>query len=171
MVFPQMVLMGFALIPVVLIETLAMRKVVGFTFPKTAGGASLANLCSTLLGVPLAWAFMFVVLLVTNGGHGLEAGTFTRYIASVTLQAAWLAPDEENLGWMIPCASTVLLLPCFVVSVFLERAVLAKLWAEKDRKLVYAAALRANVWSYSFLFLAGTALSIYSIVTFQHGPR
>jgi hypothetical protein len=156
MLFPQVVLMGLAFVPVVLIETFLVRRSVTIPLPRTLRDVTIANLWSTLLGVPLAWLAMLFLEVVSTANSAMGMDSPAKTLAAVTLQAAWLIPYEEHLFWMIPCAATVLLIPCFVVSVFIEHLVLARCWKEKDPKTVFFAVLRANVWSYLFLFAAGS---------------
>ena len=60
---------------------------------------------------------------------------FTSHSAVVELffHAAWLAPQEGDLYWMIPTALLILLIPTFVLSVWLESLVLSRLWKGVDR--------------------------------------
>jgi hypothetical protein len=56
---------------------------------------------------------------------------------------------------MVPAASVVLLFPSFVLSVLLERRVLASRWITTERAIAYRTSFRANLASYALLFLAG----------------
>lgn len=77
-------------------------------------------------------------------------------LAAVTLQAAWLIPYEPHLHWMVPAASVVLLVPSFIVSIWLERWVLRRRWPERDRPTVNRTVWIANIASYALLFVAGS---------------
>lgn len=155
--------MGLAFVPVVLLESAIVWKPMGIRFPKALLDVGLANLCTTILGVPLAWGLMFVLELVsTSGGTALGMDSPAKMLAAVTLQAAWLVPYESHLAWMIPAAATVLLIPCFLVSLLIEWWVLVYRWAEKDRSSVFSVVFRANVWSYLLLFMAGSSWTVSS---------
>ncbi len=157
MIFPQVILMTFAFLPVVLIEAALVRKPIGLSFGRALKDVSIANLWTTLLGVPLAWGIMFVLEMASpSGASALGMSTPARMLAAVTLQAAWLLPYEGHLVWMIPAAATVLLIPSFLISLIIERGVLVRRWPERDRSTVFSAVLRANVWSYLFLFVLGS---------------
>lgn len=161
MLFPQLILMGIAFIPVVLIESAIVWKPMGIRFPKAVLDVGLANLCTTILGVPFAWGLMFALdLLSTSGGTALGMDSPAKMLAAVTLQAAWLVPYEGHLSWMVPAAATVLLIPCFLISLQIERWVLTFRWSEKERSAVFSAVFRANVWSYVFLFVAGSLWTV-----------
>jgi hypothetical protein len=163
MIFPQVVLMAFALVPVVLIESAFVRKPMGIPIHRVFLDVGLANVCTTILGVPLAWGVMLGLHMLTTGGYALGMDTPAQMLAAVTLQAAWLIPYEDQLFWMIPAAATVLLIPCFLVSVLIERWVLVRRWRNHERRAVFSAVLRANVWSYLFLFIAGSLWLVLSV--------
>jgi hypothetical protein len=157
MIFPQVILMGFALVPVVIIETVIVRRQIAVTFLSAVKDVGIANICTTLIGVPLAWLVMFVLELVsTHGGRAMGLNSPAKMLAAVTLQAAWLVPYQRELHWMIPAAASVLLIPCFFVSVLIERWILVRRWKGQERQLVSTAVFRANVWSYLLLFVAGS---------------
>lgn len=164
MIFPQVILMGFALLPVVLIETIVVRKRIMMPFSTALKHVGMANLCTTIIGVPLAWGVMLILDLVcTHGGEAWGINTPVQKLAAVTLQAAWLVPYEDELHWMIPAAATVLLIPCFLVSVLIERWILIRLWKGQDRVAVRSAVLQANAWSYLLLAIAGVLWTVYNL--------
>ena len=163
MIFPQMILMGIALVPVAIIESMVVRKPMALRFPKALLHVGVANLLTTIVGVPLAWVAMFGLSFLTTRGYALGMNSPAKMLAAVTLQAAWLAPYEHQLVWMIPAAAMTLLIPCFLASVILERWVLVACWPKQERRAVYRVVVRANVWSYLFLFAAGSVWLILSL--------
>ena len=164
MIFPQFVLMTSALVPVVLVEALVVRRRLRMHFGLAVRDTALANIVTTLLGVPLAWGAMLALQILTTGGTAWGIATPATKLASVTLQAAWLIPYEEHLHWMVPAASVVLLIPSFFISVLLERWVLRRLWAGRDRASVNQTVWSANLASYALLFVVG---SIWFLVSSQ----
>jgi hypothetical protein len=157
MIFPQVILMAFALVPVVVIETVIIQRMITVSFWKGLKDIGLANLCTTIIGVPLAWFIMFILELVSPyGGTAMGLNTPTKELAAVTLQAAWLVPYEEDLHWMIPAAASVLLIPSFFISVFIERWILIRRWKEQEHKSISSAVFRANLLSYLLLFALGS---------------
>ena len=163
MIFPQAILMGLAFVPVVLIESFIVCKRMPLTLPRALKDVGLANLFTTLLGVPLAWVLMFILELVSTGGTALGMESPIKMLASVTLQAAWLIPYERELPWMFPAAATVLLIPCFFISLSIERRILVRRWPEQDRPVVLSAVFSANIWSYLFLFIAGSLWTVSNL--------
>src|SRR5438094_902125 len=59
MIFVQWPLMICALLPVIVIEALVVRKRLALSYRRAFAGAAQANVVSTLAGVPLAWGLMF----------------------------------------------------------------------------------------------------------------
>jgi len=155
--------MGIAVLPVVLIESAIVHKPMSIPVRRVFLDVGVANVCTTILGVPLAWGVMLGLHMLTTGGSALGMDTPAKMLAAVTLQAAWLIPYEDHLFWMIPAAATVLLIPCFWASVIIERWVLVRRWRDHERRAVFSAVFRANVWSYLFLFAAGSLWLVFSV--------
>jgi hypothetical protein len=64
------------------------------------------------------------------------------------LSAAWLVPYENQLHWLIPAATLVLLVPYFFVSVLVERWMMIRRWRELPRGRVALAAWVGNGVTY-----------------------
>ncbi|MFA6547120.1 MAG: hypothetical protein WCS99_22070 [Limisphaerales bacterium] len=171
MILPQLYLMGLALIPVVLIESLFVCRIPSLKYTETVKGVAFANITSTLVGIPIAWVLMLGLETITTGGFALGMKTPLTMLAAVTLQAAWLIPYEEHLYWMIPAAATTLLVPSFVISVFIERFCLFRRWKHIDRPLVSRGVFRANVYSYLLLFVLGCVWFTLEVASRPLGER
>ena len=65
MIFVQWPLMICALLPVIAIEALVVRKRLSLSYGRAFGGATKANVVSTLAGVPLAWGLMLILEFAT----------------------------------------------------------------------------------------------------------
>src|SRR5438309_5133249 len=65
MIFVQWPLMICALLPVIAIEALVVRKRLSLSYGRAFGGAAKANVVSTLAGVPLAWGLMLILEFAT----------------------------------------------------------------------------------------------------------
>ena len=154
------------LIPIIAIETWATRRY-GIPLVIRLRSVSIANIVSTIIGWPIAWWIMvsFQMYVLPGGGGAYGLSTPFGVIASVTLQAAWLIPYEEDLYWMVPAAATFLMIPFFFISVLIEDQVhrfgAPDLYSPQRRKLTWT----ANLWSYGFLvslfliWLAGSFLT------------
>lgn len=123
-----------SLVPVIAIEAWAVTRLLGLSPKKSVAGVALGNVLSTLVGVPLMWAILATVQGVFAGGaRGLA--TVGQKIYAVTVQAPWLIPYEEDLGWMIPLALLVLAVPAYLLSVLIEwRAILPLLMSKIDQR-------------------------------------
>lgn len=157
MIVVEWPLMAAALAPVAAVEGAVVARTLGRGLRAALKDVFLANLWTTLVGVPVAWAFMLALGLVATGGEAWGMETPAHRLAAVTLQAAWLVPYEEHLAWMVPAAAVVLLVPCFALSVFVEDWYLGRRWPDLAPEALSAAVLRANAWSYVLLALAGGA--------------
>ena len=161
MLFTQVSGMAMAIIPVVLIEGMIARRRLSLSTRSAFGGIGLANVVSTLVGIPLAWFAMLLLGELTTGGtaHGLD--TPWEIFNTVVLQASWLVPYEQDLHWMIPSAFLVLLVPSFIASALIERFVLLRLWKTSPRPEVTHTVWIVNSVSYSILFAVGSAWLYY----------
>ena len=163
MLFPQAILMGLALFPVTIIETFVLCRSLNLPKGKALLDVDLANLNSTIFGVPLAWGLMFGLALLTGRGFTWDTDSPIQMLAAVTLETAWLPPHYDQLFWMFPAAATGLLIPCFLASVLLEHWYLARCWKSLDRRELFRAVLRANLWSYLPLFSVGCSWFLINV--------
>jgi hypothetical protein len=156
--FPLMVLL---LIPVIVIETIVSRGLVHGALRNVVKGVAAANVCSTLVGIPLAWGAMLGMNILTTGTKSVGLASPMAVFKSVVLQSSWLVPYEDDLYWMIPLATLVLLLPYFLVSVYTENRVLRRMWNEEPRTVVSRVAWLSNTTTY-LLFLIATLVWLFS---------
>ncbi len=122
MIMPTMYFMVGALIPIVLIESWYVSKVLRIRFSSTIGRLAIANIVSTLVGLPLTWVLLFGIQVVT-GGLAYGTGGYTEKILTVTLQAPWLPPFGPEESWMFHSAALFLLIPFFFATYFIEYVV------------------------------------------------
>ena len=161
MIFVQWPLMIGALIPVIIVEALLIRRWVQLSYRDAFIGVTKANLLSTLAGFPLAWLAMFVIemavllpLAVASDKwhwHFIDSPFFQ--IVGFPLGVAWLGPGGEEAYWLVPLAAALLLIPSFYVSVWLERFICRKAWPDSDAAAVRRGVYRANLASYVVLFI------------------
>ena len=117
-----------------------------------------ANLLSTAAGVPFAWFVMvaiqfstaFPIMSAANKGHWQIDDSPLEYVLDV-LTMAWTAGSPRAVA----LAATLLLVPTFFVSVYLERRSYRRSWPDLDRAAVHRCVWLANVASYTLLFVAG----------------
>jgi hypothetical protein len=156
----------YLLVPVVLVETWISRRVTEISPRRRFLGVLSANAVSTLAGWPLAWIAMALLQLfvIPGGGGAYGLSTVSGKIASVTLQAAWLIPYEDDLYWMVPTAAMVLMVPAFFVSILTERLVLRFFWrgvvTGERKSFVWT----ANLASYALLIGFGLVWLAWLVV-------
>ncbi len=156
--FPAMVA---ALIPVTVVEGLYLARALSLPKGNALKVSALANITSTLVGIPITWFILVVVQMVTGGGAALGLNTIGRRFLAVTWQAPWLVPYESDLYWMVPGACLVLLIPFYLASCYIEGRVAKYHIVTLSPAVVEGAVDRANLLSYGLLVLvtAGWFLS------------
>lgn len=163
---------GLALLPIIGIEYIILRKrLAGFTSKRLLLAASVSNITSTVIGIPLTWAcLMGIQMLVPGGGSGYaQLGTFWNYFLSVTVQSPWLMPYESNLYWMIPVAFLVLLVPFFFVSYWIEAIVTVRLLKDKQKRLaIQKAVWVGNVCTYSMMAMLDLLFLAFELFEHYH---
>ena len=159
MIFVQWPLMICALLPVIAIEALVVRKRLALSYGRAFAGSAKANIVSTLAGVPLAWGLMLILEFAAGLPLAMAAYKWhwrtdspLSYLLSV-LGSAWIGPLTTS-AWPIALAATVLLVPTFFVSVRLERRFYRRSYAEIDAGAVDRSVWFANVCSYTLLLVA-----------------
>jgi hypothetical protein len=162
----QGMFMVVALIPIILIEAAIVWKRQAVSLKRSVGGSAAANAVSTLAGVPLSWGLMFLVMM---GGYLLDDALSLKWdspavmVAYVVLNAAWLAPYEEHLNWMVPMALAILMIPSYFLSVWIEYLVCKRIWKEADRKGIWNTMRFANGVTYGILILICMGLMLMSL--------
>lgn len=111
--------MWILLVPIILMEAAVGTKLLHLEFIHALRIAAIANLISTLIGVPVTWLLLMIFeLRVGKGGGVYGLDTLQGRLLSVTLQSPWVLPYEEK--WVIPAASLFLCIPFCMMSVWAE---------------------------------------------------
>ncbi len=149
---PMLIVVGpvllLALVPIALVEAVLYRSRIGVAWKEAMWGSLVANVLSTVVGVPLTWLALVALQLVTGGGGGRGVG-----IQAVTWQAPWLIPYREHLHWMIPAAALVLCIPFLLVSVFVECLFLCRRWKQIEPGKIRLACWLGNGLTYGCLMV------------------
>jgi hypothetical protein len=157
-----------ALIPIVVVEALVIQRRVAYKTWPVFRATAVANLASTLIGIPLTWIVLVLcemaigaaALLIPAVRHGNWNSPIARVVSTI-LSAPWLAPAENTGPWVVPLAVLVLLVPFFFASVWSERFVMERMMpvavdaspeAEISKPKLRKAVLEANLVSYAALF-------------------
>ncbi len=147
-----MPIMVVSLIPVIVLEAYIYRRRLGVSGGRSGKVATVSNLVSTFLGIPIAWALMVVMQGVSGAGRPYDLGTFQGKVLSFTLQAPWLIP-HDNANWLLPAAGLVLMVPFFFASWWSEYLVARRMLRDHERPAVWLATRNANLASYALLAL------------------
>lgn len=151
MIFVELPVLVAALLPVVLIEAMIFHWRLAVSWKQSFYGTFGANLWSTFVGIPLAW-FAQAICEGFGGAGGIwELNSPLNRLASVTLQSAWLVPHPGEYDWMVPAAALFLLLPCLIVSIWVEYLRLRKYWQSPSPAQLLRVTILANLISYAFL--------------------
>jgi len=150
------------LIPVILVEGYIAKRILHLTWTRSLTVSTKANIASTMMGIPITWLLLFgIQLLITDGGNGYGMHSFSHKLASVTIQAPWLAPFQEpgsarftfgtHLSWMKVAAALTLSVPFFITSVWAEFLVAKKSLEEDHRSMALRWSMIANLATYGFV--------------------
>ena len=175
MIIIEWPLMLLALGPVIVLEALLIRRWVPLSHVDAFKGITKANVLSTLAGVPLAWLIMlaaeFAVVLpvgfAADKWHwNLDAPVFK--VVGLIVSSEWIGPEGNDLKWIIPSATAVLLVPCFFLSVWIESKVCIRTWKALDSEVVRRGVYRSNLASYAALFILACCWVFGRLVTAKH---
>lgn len=168
--FPAMVIL---LIPIIVVEGLVCKKMLGLTTWQAMKSNAFSNLASTLIGIPITWALM---LILEYGTAGLANASdriqdWHSPLANVVfflLSSAWIAPPEGNYVWLVPAATLVLLVPFFFASYGIEYMVIRQMVGMPEGgppNLAYPrvriAVRNANLITYGAMFVATSVWLVF----------
>lgn len=159
-------------IPIVLIEWMIMKKMLPDISQKSLlKTITISNIFSTFVSIPVVWIFLVIAQMLSPGGGGTypHLSHFWKLFLSVTVQAPWLLPYEQYFFWMIPTAFTLLMIPFFFMSYWVEGWMTLKLLPQNhSRQVIKSSVWKANLYSYLFLTVLGI-LGFYAHLP-QHIP-
>jgi len=116
----------------------------------------------------LAWGLMLILELATMYPLFLAAQKWhwrpdsPLFYVFYVLGVAWIGPPVWS-AWPIALAATLLLVPTFFVSVWLERRFYRRSYAEIDAAIVDRSVWIANSYSYALLFIVACGWLSYEI--------
>jgi hypothetical protein len=178
MIFVTWPAMVIALVPVIALEALLIRKRVPYEPWPIVRATAAANLVSTILGIPLTWfalvTFEMVIGFALSLIPGIQHwhGPVVRAIGFI-FTAAWLPPFGVTRS-SIPLAALVLLIPFYFVSVWSERLVMKRMLQATSEEVapeggasrvqLWRAVRDANLLSYGFLVALTCGWLIWKLV-------
>lgn len=149
-------------LPVVLIEKEVLRHASDQPWKHTKYVA-LANLVSTMIGIPVVWFVMLGLEMAIGVGvsflpESVSSSRLFEY-ALLPFMSAWAGPSA-NL-WILYFSFVVFSVPFCVVSVLVEESILRRYGHQFEpgqlRRLVW----RSNIYSYLFLILVGLEVPLF----------
>jgi hypothetical protein len=140
-----------ALLPIIFLEAWIGKLTLKEPFGRCVKVATVSNLFSTLLGIPLTWIVLVFLEAIAGNGGAPELHTFSQKVYAVTIQAPWLIPYEKDLYWMVPTAVVVLSVPFYLASVIWESRIAIRRLPERTAKEVWRWMWIANAASYILL--------------------
>ncbi len=156
----------FLLLAIIPIEAAVAVRVLKTGWKKNLIMVSVANLASTILGIPVTWFLLVVCQMLAGGGGAYGLGTDQSRMIAVTLQSPWLIPYDTDLPWMIPTAAAVLCVPFFFMSVFVEEMSARRFVPKESHPLLRRWSWIANSLSYGCIVLG--LLGLLTYVLQQH---
>src|SRR5258708_3083697 len=168
-------LAALSIFPVVAVEAWIVRRELKVTWGFSLVQVTKANLLSMLIGIPLAWIvaliveFLLTILAVEVFHVDKYPPSLLSRIGGVVLSAPWLGPFKHGAEWILPLATTVLLVPFFFASYWIEAWYVAKPLSPDDPSAGRRAVWKANVASYLMLAMGCLAWLAHGLAT-GRGP-
>jgi hypothetical protein len=139
----------FSLLLIIPLEALLAQRVLQMDFKRSLKLSAIANLVSSLVGIPVTWIGLVIIQMCFGGGRAFGIDTPLQKIYAVTAQSPWLIPYQDDLSWMVPAAAISLCVPFFLMSIGVEYlAAKVYLRGTVDKKLVLKWSWLANGLSY-----------------------
>jgi hypothetical protein len=162
-----------ALIPVIALESYCLRSMLKLPFVRSLKLMTIANLESTIIGIPLTWAVLLLIeIILTFAGSSIFKSTelpeALSYTLMITLGAPWLAPFSQNQAyWIIPAASFFLLIPFYFITWYIEYRCLKKRIKKTKPATLSRVVRNINLISYGLLgiiVLGWLVASIFGVI-------
>lgn len=145
------------LVPIIFIEAFVNCRLLLIPFRRTLLPATVGNLTSAIVGIPLTWVFLAAFEMFSASLFPLNRlGSTGAKVFSVTIGAPWLGPNENGLRWMVPLALVFFAVPCFAVSVLIEAPINYLGLPDFPRTTIWKVTSKSNLLSYLFLGILTT---------------
>lgn len=148
------------LVPVIALETACFRRYLQVPWSSSLRVAGLANLASTVVGIPLTWLALVLLQIVLLAPFGAISEDVPAWLhpVGVVLSAPWFLPNEATADLQMVGAAAILSVPFFLASVYVERWVAARLHTADIHAL--------SKWSWAGNLLSYCAIEIGLLVTY-----
>ena len=164
--------MFISLIPIIIIEAFYIRRKLQITLKQSFKVMTIANLESTVIGIPLTWVCLLLVEMVFGYSAAFlgidklpeKAQQIILGVASVTVGSAWIGPSEKNAYWLVPAATTALLISFFFVTWWYELMSVKRQLKDFEKSDLKDAVLIANLITYGLLAIMSISWLVISVV-------
>lgn len=143
--------LAILLAPVVLVEAVVVRRLTRITWRRVLVAGLLANVATTIAGYPIGWLAMQAIRLLT--GQDYYGRPLFQLPWDGVFNAGWRAQSMGGAaGWVVYGVVALLLVPTFLLSVWIETIVSAPVLGRPvaDVRLPIR---KANLLSYGLLVL------------------
>jgi hypothetical protein len=151
-IFDTFPLMLLALIPVIILEAFIFRRYLQREFKNLLVPLAVANVCSTVAGLPLSW--------LLGWGFGKVGGECVRPGGSMFnafIESAWAC--KSMIYWLLPLAILIGLFVAYMISAFIEHLIV-NLWYTVPRRVTYI----TNAISYEALIGLAVTFLVYGLL-------
>lgn len=140
--------LSVALLPIILVESVVYSLLLRQRWRAILSAVAITNIVSTAIGFVIAAVLMLIVEFAVTGGRMYELNTWQEKLFVAVVQAAWLPPYEGHLQWLFPAACLSLLVPTYLVTIFIEGRLLQEFFSTISPRQVWRACWLANSVSY-----------------------
>lgn len=153
-----------AYLPVVIIESEYTRVRLDLSRKESYKAVALANVISTLVGIPVAWGVMLISTFAIGMSLSFVPDTATQqslYNWLFPLTSAWLGPTDNT--WLVYAAFACLALPMWYGSVLIETLVLRRTLPARCRDRLRSTVIRSNLITYGLILLGVAAYAAWIV--------
>ena len=155
--------MFVALIPIIVIETIVLSVRAGTAFGESEFAATLGNLTSTVIGIPVA-VIVHAILRDCVGDKPARVETAWQKVRMVIGHIQYEDGEAMRIpDWMWPAGCLVLMVPCFLASWLIESWIARMLMGDYPERVLDQAVFEANLVSYGILVALLSALLVWNI--------
>lgn len=153
-----------AYLPVVIIESEYTRVRLDLSRKESYKAVALANVISTLVGIPVAWGVMLISTFAIGMSLSFVPDTATQqslYNWLFPLTSAWLGPTDNT--WLVYAAFACLALPMWYGSVLIETLVLRRALSAHCRDRLRSTVIGSNLITYGLILLGVAAYAAWIV--------
>jgi hypothetical protein len=146
-----------ALLPIIAVESHFGAKHLNVAWRDLLPAVAVANLWSTFVGIPLAWAAMFIVEMIVGIGSSSLNIPDSAQKWLFPFYAAWVTAESP---WQVYAAFVVLAVPFCAISIWIERRIIARKLPQHPVAATRSWVMRANIWTYVLMVLVSVTFPI-----------